>query len=444
MKHKNLTLMAVAMSIVLSLSACGGTAKTDSVAGTESVMTESTESVENSTEAFVPEEELSTEESVETTEATESVAETVTETQEPVADEAVIDVKTVSENKTTDAGYTYADLSKTMYAKSTVNVRSLPSTSGSKLGSLSKNQEVAVTGQCNETGWYRISYNSAEGFVSNKYLADEPVAAAAGTKTAQAGAKTTSSTSTGNPVTDAAIAKYGPNIMIADDGTIYSTETFQQVGTTADLNGNGGSTKPAEPVKPADGFDKGMAQQIWAYVNEERAAAGLNAIAWDEDIYNFACQRAQAIVTNYSHDGCGYYAENIYGSIPSTWTAYDIHTGWHNSKGHYNNYMNSEFATGACAVYMCNGYYYAVENFTRASSAKTAEYQASATTREVNGTTQELTGAEAKAFDEGNYWIASNGIPVFITGDGTTSTSVPEGRTLEEAMAASNEYDATH
>ena len=442
MKHKNLTLMAVAMSIVLSLSACGSTAKTDSVASTESVMTESTESVENSTEAFVPETELSTEESVETTEATESVAETVTETQEPVADEAVIDVKTVSENKTTDAGYTYSEVSKTMYAKSTVNVRSLPSTSGNRLGSLSKNQEVAVTGQCNETGWYRISYNNAEGFVSNKSLADEPVAAAAGTKTAQAqaGTKTTSSASTGDPVTDAAIAKYGPNIMIFEDGTIYSTETWQQVGTTADLNGNGGSTKPAEPVKPADGFDKGMAQQIWAYVNEERAAAGLNAIAWDEDIYNFACQRAQAIVTNYSHDGCGYYAENIYGSIPSTWTAYDIHTGWHNSPVHYENYMKSAFTTGACAVYMCNGYCYAVENFTRASSAKTAEYQASATTREVNGETLNLSGQQAEAVDNGNTWTASNGVVIYIQSNGNLSCNTVG----DAATAAINEYFDTH
>lgn len=367
--------------------------------------------------------------------------ETVTMTLEPVAKTTEIKLNTLyAKGATKSTAYTYSEVSKTMYAKSTVNVRSLPSTSGSKLGSLSKNQEVAVTGQCNETGWYRISYNSGEGFVSNKYLADEPVAKTANVAQAQAGTKN-SSASTGDPVTDAAIAKYGPNIMIADDGTIYSTETFQQVGTTADLNGNSSSTKP---VKPADGFDKGMAQQIWAYVNEERAAAGLNALAWDEDIYNFACQRAQAIVTNYSHDGCGYYAENIYGSIPSTWTAYDIHTGWHNSPVHYENYMKSAFTTGACAVYMCNGYYYAVENFTRASSAKTAEYQASATTREVNGTTQELTGAEAKAYDEGTYWTASNGITVYITGDGTTSTSIPEGRTMEEAMAAVNEYLATH
>lgn len=443
MKHKNLTLMAVAMGIVLSLSACGTAGKTDSVESTESVVTESTESVENSTEAFVPEEELSTEESIEESVNETESTETVTETQEPVADEAVIDAKTVSEDKTAGAGYTYSEVSKTMYAKSTVNVRSLPSTSGSRLGSLSKNQEVAVTGQCNETGWYRISYNNAEGFVSNKYLADEPVAAAAGTKTAQAGTKN-SGTSTGDPIVDAAIAKYGPHIMVADDGTIYSSETFQELGRVDSTGSMSDYTKPAEPVKPADGFNKGMAQQIWAYVNEERAAAGLNAIAWDEDIYNFACQRAQAIVTNFSHEGCGYYAENIYGSIPSTWTAYDIHMGWHNSPVHYENYMKSAFTTGACAVYMCNGYYYAVENFTRASSAKTAEYQASNTTREVNGTAQELTGAEAKAYDEGTYWTASNGITVYITGDGTTSTSIPEGRTMEEAMAAVNEYLATH
>ena len=442
MKHKNLTLMAVAMGIVLSLSACGGTAQTGNVAGTESVAIESTESVENSTEAFVPEEELSTEESIEESVNETESTETVTETQEPAADEAVIDAKTVSGDKTAGAGYTYADLSKTMYAKSTVNVRSLPSTSGNRLGSLSKNQEVAVTGQCNETGWDRISYNNAEGFVSNKYLTDEPVAAAAGTKTAQAqaGTKTTSGTSTGDPIVDAAIAKYGPHIMVADDGTIYSSETFQELGR---VDSTGSVSDYTKPVKPADGFDKGMAQQVWAYVNAERAAAGLNALAWDEDIYNFSCQRAQQIITDFSHNGNkSYYGENIL--INYDGTAESIHNQWKNSPVHYENYMKSAYATGACAVYVHDGYYYAVENFTRASSAKDAEYHASYTTREINGKTVELTGAEAKAFDEGNYWTASNGITVYITGEGTTSTPIPEGRTLEEAMAASNEYSATH
>ena len=442
MKHKNLTLMAVAMSIVLSLSACGTAGKTNSVASTESVATESTESVENSTEAFVPETELSTEESTDETEATESVAETVTETQEPVADEAVIDVKTVSNDKTdktTDAGYTYSDVSKTMYAKSTVNVRSLPSTSGSRLGSLSKNQEVAVTGQCNETGWYRISYNNAEGFVSNKYLTDEPVAAAAGTKTAQAGTKN-SSTSTGDPVTDAAIAKYGPNIMIANDGTIYSTETWQQVGT---VDSTGSVSDYTEPVKPADGFYRSIAEQVWAKVNAERAAAGLNTLAWDENIYNFACSRAQALVTDFSHNGHGNYGENIYADLGYHLDADYIHNAWYNSTGHHENYMRNDIGSGACAVYVYKGTIYAVENFALASSPQTDPY-AGQQTREVNGVTVDLSGAEAKAFDEGNYWTASNGITVYITGEGTTSTPIPEGRTLEEAMAASNEYSATH
>ncbi|WP_456110919.1 SH3 domain-containing protein [Roseburia inulinivorans] len=441
MKHKNLTLMAVAMSIVLSLSACGTAGKANSTAGTESVMTESTESVENSTEAFVPEEELSSEESVDETEATESVAETVTETQEPVADEAVINVKTVSEDKTANAGYTYSDLSKTMYAKNTVNVRSLPSTSGNKLGSLSKNQEVAVTGQCNETGWYRISFNNGEGFVSNKYLADEPVAKAASTKTAQAQtgakAKTTSSSSTGDPVTDAAIAKYGPNIMIFEDGTIYSTETWQQVGTVDGTGAVADYTKPAEPVKPADGFDKGMAQQVWAYVNAEREAAGLNALAWSEDIYNFACTRAQAIVTDFSHSGKpDYYGENIL--INYDGTAESIQNQWKNSPVHYENYMKSAYTTGACAIYVYNGSYYAVENFSRTSSPQT-DYNAQQT-REVNGETLNLSGQQAEAFDNGNTWTASNGVVIYIQSNGNMSCNAVG----DAATAAINEYFDTH
>ena len=71
--------------------------------------------------------------------------------------------------------YTYTDISKTMYAKSSVNVRDLPSTDGKKIGSLAYNQEVKVTGQCNETGWYRIEYKGAIGYVSSMYLSVEVI-----------------------------------------------------------------------------------------------------------------------------------------------------------------------------------------------------------------------------------------------------------------------------
>lgn len=68
--------------------------------------------------------------------------------------------------------YTYKEFNKTMYAKSSVNVRDLPSTDGNKLGALTKAQEVSVTGQCNETSWYRITYNGGVAYVSNNYLVE--------------------------------------------------------------------------------------------------------------------------------------------------------------------------------------------------------------------------------------------------------------------------------
>lgn len=71
--------------------------------------------------------------------------------------------------------YTYTEMEATMYAQQTVNVRSLPSTDGEKLGGLSANDEVKVTGQCTETNWYRIEYAGNVAYVSNNYLGADKV-----------------------------------------------------------------------------------------------------------------------------------------------------------------------------------------------------------------------------------------------------------------------------
>lgn len=71
--------------------------------------------------------------------------------------------------------YTFEDMDASKYAKSTVNVRSLPNKDGEKLGGLSTNDEVKVTGKCNETGWYRIEYADGIAYVSDEYLVDEKV-----------------------------------------------------------------------------------------------------------------------------------------------------------------------------------------------------------------------------------------------------------------------------
>lgn len=84
-------------------------------------------------------------------------------------------VTDIPNNTTPEAevAYTYKDMANIMYAKQAVNVRSLPSTDGERIGSLSADQEVKVIGQCIETGWYRILYNGVVAYVSNNYLIDD-------------------------------------------------------------------------------------------------------------------------------------------------------------------------------------------------------------------------------------------------------------------------------
>lgn len=66
-------------------------------------------------------------------------------------------------------------LDKTMYAQSTVNVRAGAGVDFERLGSLSTNDEVHVTGRDKATSWYRIEFNGSEGFVSDSYLGDNTV-----------------------------------------------------------------------------------------------------------------------------------------------------------------------------------------------------------------------------------------------------------------------------
>lgn len=95
---------------------------------------------------------------------------------EKLESEIVESTEIVQETEVTEENiFTYTELEKMMYVKSSVNVRSGPDSGFEKLGSLSQNDEVKVTGKCNETNWYRIIYNEAEAYVSDNYLSDESV-----------------------------------------------------------------------------------------------------------------------------------------------------------------------------------------------------------------------------------------------------------------------------
>lgn len=65
------------------------------------------------------------------------------------------------------------DMKKTLFVKATsLNIRSGPSTSDSKIGSYKNAAEVTVTGKVKDSTWYRVSYNGKVGYVDSTYLSD--------------------------------------------------------------------------------------------------------------------------------------------------------------------------------------------------------------------------------------------------------------------------------
>ena len=190
-----------------------------------------------------------------------------------------------------------------MYAKSAVNVRDLPSTDGKKIGSLKASQEITVTGKCDQTGWYRFDLNGTTGYVSDKYIVSEKPA-----------------------VNTVASANNSSSNTAATPAPAQTTTT----GTT-DTSG--------------EYFDRAMAEQVFALVNEERVANGIPALIWSEDVYNIAVQRC--------------YENDIHASMRTgtsenqsegQQTAEEIYQGWHDSPGHHDNYMNPNYTYSAVAV----------------------------------------------------------------------------------------------
>lgn len=288
------------------------------------------------------------------------------------------------------ASYTYIDMNKIMYATSVVNVRDLPAIDGVIVGTLVQNQAVTVTGRCNETGWYRIAYNNTESYVSDKYLSETQIdtnsKVAVVTDTYTGITHSVNADVIANMNANAIVNRMSlsqqvflslfldtNNAIVADNGTIVDSSGqiiayINEIGAIVSV-GPDDYAKDLEwlwAFEPDTDYsarlNRAIAEEIWGYMNAERMEAGLNPIAWDEDIYNFACKRAQALVTDFSHNGCEPYGENI-AACPNS--AYLMHIGWYNSPGHHANYMNPNYTKGACAVYEYehDGYMYGVENF---------------------------------------------------------------------------------
>lgn len=315
MKHRTHKLAAKTVAAILCaalmLTACGSKETTSNeTASTETTSVESTEMT--TTEAAVAEPAVEpTEAPVESeTAPTETApAESPAPAVEPTAEPVVTETTTAA-----NAEYTYSELSQTMYAKSAVNVRDLPSTDGKKIGSLKASQEITVTGKCDQTGWYRFEWNNTTGYVSDKYIVSEkPVSNVAATG---------NSNTAGNTATATQQNTAAPAV------TPAPTQT-----TTTTVSGT------------EEYFDRAMAEQVFALVNNDRVANGLNALAWNEDLYNIAVQRCYE---NDVHAGMRAGTSENYASGPTD--ADRFHEGWHDSTGHYNNYMNASWTDSAVAI----------------------------------------------------------------------------------------------
>lgn len=315
MKHRTHKLAAKAVAAILCaalmLTACGSKETTSNeTAVTETTSVESTEMT--STEAAVAEPTVEPTEAPTETAPAESPALAVEPTAEPVVTET-----TTAAN----AEYTYSELSQTMYAKSAVNVRDLPSTDGKKIGSLKASQEITVTGKCDQTGWYRFELNNTTGYVSDRYIVSEKPAVNTVAST------NNSSNTAGN--TTAATQQ--------NTAAPAATPTPAQTTTT-------GSSEPY--------FDRAMAEQVFALVNNDRVANGLNALAWNEDMYNIAVQRCYEGVEGDIHGmmRSGTSENRVEGPLDDS-GAQGIYQSWHDSPAHHNNYLNATYTSGAVAIY---------------------------------------------------------------------------------------------
>ena len=323
MKHRTHRLAAKAVAAILCaalmLTACGSKETTSNeTASTETTSVESTEMT--TTEAAVAE---PTVEPTETPTESEAVPTETTPAESPAP--AVEPTTAPVEPTAVSTGYTYSELNQTMYAKSAVNVRDLPSTDGKKIGSLKASQEIAVTGKCDQTGWYRFELNNTTGYVSDKYIVSEKpvsnVAAAGNSNTA------------GN--------QYASNTV---DDTFGITE--EQIENFMKTHGDGATGNTTTTTSKDAYFDRAMAEQVFAMVNAERSAAGIPELTWSEDLYNLAVERCNA---DNGHTGATT-AENYQAGQPDEVSASFIHQKWHDSQGHYNNYMDSRHVAGAVAI----------------------------------------------------------------------------------------------
>lgn len=144
----------------------------------------------NQKEAWIPKTFLMKEVSVETTKPTEQQPEETTETQPETQQPEQTTQPAVNK-----AGYISSNAS--------AHFRSGPSTSSQSLGKLPKNTKITITGE--ENGWYKVSYNGKEGYISKSLVTEgEPPATTSSRSQEEPRSATTTTQASSNNVVQVA------------------------------------------------------------------------------------------------------------------------------------------------------------------------------------------------------------------------------------------------
>lgn len=167
---KKMVILLCCVAIFFTMVACADGVGVDEITGSETNIT--SEKTESAGEATGIIEEVV---SADTEPVTEEVSEAIVDNTDNTLE---ITGEVVSESEVLeDSPITLMDT--ILFAQRSVNVRSGPGTDYEKLGTLSTNQEVTVTGRDNESGWYQIEYNGSTAFVSDSYLGEGKVVVSA-------------------------------------------------------------------------------------------------------------------------------------------------------------------------------------------------------------------------------------------------------------------------
>lgn len=126
-----------------------------------------------------------------------------------------------------------------------------------------------------------------------------------------------------------------------------------------------------EFVPLADDPNAAVARAAFDIMNQQRAAAGLGQLTWNQELCNCAGVRAKEAATTWAHtrpNGSAWYTVNstIMGGenlARGYQTAQDAVNAWMASAAHKDNILFPDFTMAGIAIYDFNGYWYWAEEF---------------------------------------------------------------------------------